>query len=93
MFVQCYIGRACEQPPLVQVGMFAEQGRPMSLYVPGGSTGLVMFQGGRAKFSDGWLSNLRRSGASSCFSPALGRSKLETELALRSSLATRCSNA
>ena len=90
--VQSYSERAYERPRHVQVGMFVRRGKPKSLYRPGSSTDVVVLQKGRAEFAGDLLANLRKTGAYSRFSHALGRPMVETEVNVRSLVAKRRSD-
>lgn len=90
--VQSYSERAYERPRHVQVGMFVRRGKPKSLSRPGSSTDVVVLQKGRAEFAGDLLANLRKTGACSRFSHALGRPMVETEVNVRSLVAKRRSD-
>ncbi|NVN90366.1 MAG: phosphatidylserine decarboxylase [Desulfuromonadales bacterium] len=85
--VQAYSSHGYESPSLVESGMFLEKGQPKSLYRPGSSTDILIFQKERISFSDDILGNMRRSGVSSRFSHGFGRPLVETDLMVRSLIA------
>jgi len=85
--VQAYSSRGYEAPRLVESGMFLEKGQPKSLFRPGSSTDILIFQPDRIEFSDDITENMRRSGVSSRFSHGFGRPLVETDLRVRSRIA------
>ena len=85
--VQAYSSRGYEAPRLVENGMFLEKGQPKSLYRPGSSTDILVFQPDRIEFSNDLLENMRRLGVSSRFSHGFGRPLVETDLKVRSLIA------
>jgi len=87
--VQAYSSRGYEAPRLVESGMFLEKGQPKSLYRPGSSTDILVFQPGSIEFSSDLLENMRRAGVSSRFSHGFGRPLVETDLKVRSLIARR----
>ncbi|MCB2225524.1 MAG: phosphatidylserine decarboxylase [Desulfarculaceae bacterium] len=82
--VQCYCHNAYDRPRPVVPGMFLAKGQPKSLFRPGGSTVVLLFQAGRVVFDDDLLANLRAPGVHSRFSAGLGRPLVETEVKVRS---------
>ncbi|OPY70050.1 MAG: Phosphatidylserine decarboxylase proenzyme [Syntrophorhabdaceae bacterium PtaU1.Bin034] len=68
----------------VEVGMFLEKGCPKSLYEPGSSTDILLFQPGRVRFDTRIVTNMHRPMASSRFTEAFGKPLLETEVKVRS---------
>jgi len=82
--VQAYSERGYESPGPVETGMFLEKGRPKSLYRPGSSTDILVFQPGRVRFSEDILKNMHRPGVSSRFSHGFGKPLVETDLRVRS---------
>lgn len=90
--VQAYSSRGYDSPRLVESGMFLEKGQPKSLYRPGSSTDILIFQADRIRFCDDILENMRRTGISSRFSHGFGRPLVETDLRVRSLIARRKEN-
>jgi phosphatidylserine decarboxylase len=82
--VQAYSNRGYESPRSMEIGMFLEKGRPKSLYRPGSSTDILLFQPGRIRFCEDLLSNMRRSGVCSRFSRGFGVPLVETDIRVRS---------
>jgi phosphatidylserine decarboxylase len=85
--VQAYSSRGYEAPRLVESGMFMEKGQPKSLYRPGSSTDILIFQPDRIEFSNDLHENMCRSGVSSRFSHGFGSPLVETDLKVRSLIA------
>jgi phosphatidylserine decarboxylase len=84
--VQCYSDEGYDDPRSVRKGMLLKRGRPKSLYRPGSSTDVLLFQPHRVRFSMDLLENMRRPGASSRFSEGFGRPLVETDLRVRSTI-------
>jgi phosphatidylserine decarboxylase len=82
--VQLYSEHLYDDPRPITKGMHVRKGAPKSLYRPGSSTDVLLFQQGRVKFSDDIVSNLRRSDVCSRFSVGFGQSMVETDLKVRS---------
>ncbi len=87
--LQCYSEIGYENPRDVSPGMFLKKGCPKSLFKPGSSTVVLLFQKGKVAFSPDIVVNLGRRDVQSRFSAGLGRPLVETEVAARSEIATR----
>ncbi len=87
--VQCYSDHRYDAPRAPRPGMFLEKGRPKSLYRPGSSTDLLIFQKGRVEFSPDIIMNMFRPGVRTRYSEGFGRPLVETEVALRSRIGRR----
>ena len=85
--VQCYSETAYRDPQPVTPGMFLRRGCPKSLFRPGSSTTLVLFEQGRVRFADDLLENQMRADVDSRYSLPFGRALIETDIKLRSVLA------
>lgn len=85
--VQAYSNQGYDAPCSVEVGMFLEKGQPKSLYRPGSSTDILIFQQGRIRFDDDIWSNMSQPGVSSRFSQGFGRPLVETDVKVRSRIA------
>jgi phosphatidylserine decarboxylase len=83
---QCYSAVAYDDPRPVQIGMMIERGRPKSLYRPGSSTDVLLFEPGRVAFCDDLVRNRFRSGVQSRFSQGFGRTLVETDVRVRSTI-------
>jgi phosphatidylserine decarboxylase len=86
--VQCYSSERYETPRPVAPGMFVHKGLPKSLYRPGSSTTVLLFQSGRVQFAHDIVRNLFRQDVRSRFSQGFGRPLVETEVKVRSLIAT-----
>lgn len=69
-------------------GTFLLRGQPKSLFRPGSSTVVLLFEPGRVRFSDDILRNQKRKDISSRFSVGFGAPLVETEVEVRSSIGT-----
>ena len=84
---QCYSAERYDEPQPVRPGLFLERGQPKSLYRPGSSTDVLIFQSGRIRFANDLLCNQRRRDVVSRFAMGFGVPLVETEVAVRSLLA------
>lgn len=84
---QCYSPVAYDNPRPIAVGMLVEKGCPKSLYRPGSSTDLLLFEKGRVKFAEDLLANRPRRDVNSRFSAGFTRPLVETDVQVRSLLA------
>ncbi|HKJ05688.1 MAG TPA: phosphatidylserine decarboxylase [Geopsychrobacteraceae bacterium] len=85
---QCYSRRCYDDPQPIRVGMFVEKGCPKSLYRPGSSTDVLLFEPGRVAFAGDLLNNRLRQDVSSRFSAGFKNPLVETDIRVRSLLAT-----
>ncbi|ABA89540.1 phosphatidylserine decarboxylase, putative [Syntrophotalea carbinolica DSM 2380] len=85
--VQCYSDHAYNDPIPVRSGLSVTRGRPKSLFRPGSSTDVLIFETGRVRFDEDLLRNQGRCQVSSRFSQGFGRSLVETEVQVRSRIA------
>jgi phosphatidylserine decarboxylase len=86
--VQCYSAREYQAPQPVVPGMFLTKGQPKSLYRPGSSTDILVFQRGRIDFSADLVANQGRCDAVSRFSKGFGGQLVETDIRVRAALGT-----
>lgn len=86
--VQAYSRCGYADPQPLTNGMFLAKGQPKSLYRPGSSTDILLFQPGRIAFAPDLTANQLRSGVSSRFSHGFGMPLVETDIKVRSLLAT-----
>ena len=84
---QCYSARRYDDPQPLRPGLFVGKGQPKSLYRPGSSTDVLIFEPGRVRFAGDLLQNQQRSDVSSRFSLGFGRPLVETDIRVRSALA------
>ncbi len=85
--VQCYSRDGYESPQPLLPGMLLKKGQPKSLFRPGSSTVVLLFQPGRVGFSEDLVMNQLRPGVASRFSAGFGRPLVETEVLVRSPVA------
>ncbi len=86
--VQAYSPVRYEDPQPLHPGMFVEKGAPKSLFRPGSSTVVLLFEKGRIEFDEDLRRNLLRQDVSSRFSRGFGHPLVETEVAVRSQIAS-----
>lgn len=84
--VQCYSNNKYEAPKPVFPGMFLRKGQPKSLYRPGSSTDVLIFQKGRVSFSSDLVANMYHQGAQSRYSKGFGMPLVETDVKVRSEI-------
>ena len=84
---QRYSDQRYDAPRPVTVGMWLRKGVPKSLFRPGSSTTILIFQKGRVRFSDDLLLNQRRAEVQSRFTLGFGLPLAETEVRVRSLIA------
>jgi phosphatidylserine decarboxylase len=82
--VQCYSEEEYDKPLPVGTGMFLEKGKPKSLFRPGSSTVVLIFQKNRVRFADDIAANMFYPDAQSIFSLGFGKSLVETDVRVRS---------
>ena len=87
--VQAYSAHAYDDPRPLAVGDFVDRGQPKSLYRPGSSTDILLFERDRVTFSPDLVDNLRRDDVQSRFSLGFDHPLVETEVAVRSTIAHR----
>ncbi|MEI6514636.1 MAG: phosphatidylserine decarboxylase [bacterium] len=85
--VQYYCEERYDAPLAVQEGLRLSRGCPKSLFRPGSSTVVLLFQSGRIRFSEDLVVNLRRTDVRSCYSDKEGGAVVETDVAVRSTIA------
>jgi len=84
--VQCYSEEGYDNPIPIGTGMFMKKGFPKSLYHPGSSTDVLIFQQGRMRFSDDIVMNMFHQGAESLLCKGFGIPLIETEVQVRSGI-------
>ncbi|MEZ4600049.1 MAG: phosphatidylserine decarboxylase [Syntrophotaleaceae bacterium] len=85
--VQCYSEHRYDDPVPVSAGQFLRAGCPKSLYRPGSSTDVLIFQPNRVRIADDLLRNQVRCDVNSRFSSGFGRPLVETDVQVRSLIA------
>lgn len=85
--VQRYSEERYDSPQRIYPGMFLQKGFPKSLYRPGSSTNVLIFQKNRVRFAEDLIRNMFRQGIESRFSRGFGMPLAETDIKARSFLA------
>lgn len=88
--VQCYSEKRYDDPVAVGTTVFLKKGCPKSLFRPGSSTVVLLFERGRVLFDEDIVSNMRRSGAESIYTQGFGQPLVETEVSVRNSIGKAC---
>jgi len=86
---QCYSDTQYNDPQDVQKGLFLQKGQPKSLYRPGSSTNVLIFEPDRITFNDDLVKNQKNVTASSRFSQKWEIPLVETDLLVRSQIASK----
>jgi phosphatidylserine decarboxylase len=86
---QCYSEYRYDDPVRLQPGSFVTRGQPKSLFRPGSSTVVLLFERDRVRFADDLIANMSAR-AISRFSQGFGQSLVETDVRVRSWLAYSC---
>ena len=86
--VQCYSEKEYDQPLPLGTGMFIKKGMPKSLFRPGSSTVVLIFQKDRVRYADDIAANMFYPGVESIFSHGFGKSLVETDVKVRSFIAS-----
>jgi phosphatidylserine decarboxylase len=87
--LQCYSAFFYENPLNITRGMFLKKGQPKSLYRPGSSLDVLIFQKDAVTFCEDIVANMHRAEVKTRFSKAFGRPVVETDVKVRSHIATR----
>jgi phosphatidylserine decarboxylase len=90
--VQCYSDTGYDHPLQIHPGMFLHKGQPKSLYRPGSSTDILLFEKGRVRFAGDLLAEGSRADVHSRFSLGFGRPLVEVEVRARSLIAMAQTN-
>jgi len=86
--VQCYSDRKYNNPSPVGVGLFLKRGMPKSLFRPGSSTVVLVFQKSRIRFAEDIAANMAYPGVQSVFSRGFGQPLVESDVKVRSLIAS-----
>ncbi|SFK19015.1 phosphatidylserine decarboxylase [Desulfomicrobium apsheronum] len=84
--VQAYASSGYDPHEPVHPGLFLRMGQPKSLYRPGSSLDVLIFEPGRVEFSPDLIANQFRGDVGSRFSSWLGRPWVETDVRVRESI-------
>jgi phosphatidylserine decarboxylase len=85
--VQAYSKERYDNPKEIVSGQMVRRGCPKSLFRPGSSTDVVIFEPGRIAFADDLVKNSQRCDIQSRFTNGFKRPLVETDVAVRSSIA------
>jgi phosphatidylserine decarboxylase len=88
--VQCYSDEGYDSPVEMRPGLRLRRGQPKSLFRPGSSVVVLLFENGRIRFDDDLLRNRLRCDVRSRYSMKFARPLVETEVAVRASIGRRC---
>ena len=83
---QCYSELRYDKPQSVVTGLFVKKGAPKSLYLPGSSTDVLLFQRGRMRFDEDLIRNMTHPATTNRFSSAFEQSLVETDVKVRSAI-------
>jgi phosphatidylserine decarboxylase len=83
---QCYSENGYESPCKITEGMFLKKGSVKSLFRPGSSVDILLFEKGRIMFSDDLVRNSQRIDVQSRFSLHFERPLIETDVKARSGI-------
>ncbi len=86
---QCYSELKYDNPRILRVGMYVEKGQPKSLYRPGSSVDVILFQKGMVVISQDIIQNMRRRDVNSRYSAGFQKPLVETDVAVRSDIGVR----
>lgn len=86
---QCYSEDEYSEARSVQKGMFLHRGCPKSLFRPGSSTDVLIFEPNRIEFAADLVSNSCRSDVNSRFTVGFKKPLVETDVWVRSTIARR----
>lgn len=84
--VQCYSERGYENPSPLMHGMFLKKGEPKSLFRPGSSIDILIFEKERVRFDCDLVDNSMRAGVETRFLKSFARPAVETDIKVRSSI-------
>lgn len=84
--VQCYSDFEYNSPLKLMHGMFLKKGQPKSLFRPGSSVDILIFEKGRMEFDSDLIENSIKSGIKTRFMNSFTRPVVETEIKVRSSI-------
>lgn len=90
--VQAHAAEGYEPCEGMRPGLFLHKGQPKSLYRPGSSLDVLVFEPGRVEFNPDLVANQFRGDAGSRFSNWLGRPWVETDVRVRESIARVLNN-
>ena len=80
---QCYSHQYYDDPCDMKTGMYIKKGQPKSIFRPGSSTVILLFEPGRIAFSSDIVRNMYRPDAKSRFTVWFGSPLVETSVRVR----------
>ena len=86
---QCYSEENYDNPVVPVKGVFLKKGQPKSLYRPGSSTTILLFENDKIDFCKDLITNSKRADIPSRYSLNLKDVKVETRVEVRSTIAYR----
>lgn len=89
---QCYSEQGYDAPRPLERGMWVCKGQPKSLYRPGSSVDLLLFEPHRLRFDPDLLANQQRTNVTSRFAARFQRPLVETDVPVRASIGRRLEN-
>ena len=90
---QCYSPSKYDNSKPLSIGMFCLRGAPKSLFRPGSSTVVLLFEPGRINFSDDIYANCNRQDVHSRFTNHFSKPLVETDVQVRSEIAKKSDTA
>lgn len=84
--VQCYSSAFYDQPVDVRKGTFLKKGQPKSLFKPGSSTTVLIFEKNHIRFNPDLIENRNRKDVSSRFSEGFAIPMVETDIRVRETI-------
>jgi phosphatidylserine decarboxylase len=84
--IQCYSQNLYDDPQTIQTGMQLKKGSPKSLFRPGSSTTVLIFQHNKIHFSQDLLANAERTDVQSRFTSGFHKPLVETEINVRQTI-------
>lgn len=84
---QCYSENGYDNPGVIKKGMFIKMGSVKSLFRPGSSVDVLLFEKGRVMFSDDLVENSQRRDVESRFTAHFKRALVETDVQVRMEIA------
>lgn len=85
--VQAYSEERYDNPRDIRPGQMVKRGCPKSLFRPGSSTDVLVFEPGRIAFAEDLIANSQRLDVQSRFTNSFNRPLVETDVDVRSSIA------
>ncbi|MBU1196445.1 MAG: phosphatidylserine decarboxylase [Proteobacteria bacterium] len=87
--VQRYSENRYDAPAQIHPGQFIQKGQPKSLFRPGSSTTVLIFEKNRINFSQDLVDNLAKPHVKSRFTTGFGKPMVETDIQVRQTIGTK----